>query len=443
MKKQFWKIPAAAVFAIVLALGVTACPNNGGGEDIPDPPITGPGHEISGANRENLTLRGQVYVLDIVGGDVETYDGTHTDIFTSFETKGTGGIVEGQLNFTPNPITATDMRDLYLQLLGDVTVSPAGARAVVLDALLAVGGEDFSEVLRWNLDVADRFTMSMEFVSFVYVTEPVSVTREEQEIAEFELPVDIGAAGLGITLKAYDITLQRGWNAITETFTVDLTDVHNLHITHDLTLGDSANTRWIIDLQEGNGGNGGNEIDAPPLPISMPAVIAGTNTPFAGPVDVTEWSVFMITEPYVGTISSGTLNFSANVLNLWDITWGFGWTQAWDFNGELTFDDPNAQHYELDRLEVWNSFDPDDPFAFFGDGEAVLEHANPAIRVQIMYVDRDVTVSWEANAVGGWSAGSMTLLEGWNFVLFQDYVFTVIAPTNTAGLAPLRWAVDL
>jgi len=192
-KRGLWKM-LAIVATFGLALALTGCGDNGGGGG---PAFLG----------DTLNLTGQVYTFNWDTLRSVRYQGNHPTV-SSWPQGGTGAIANGQFSFQMGRVNTEHLEELDDWLFYGATISPSSARGAGLE-LWVSGVGDLS---RQNVTVrvsGNNETVTFDGVNFVFVDRDVTVSSG-QVVENWD---DNGFTET-FTRRAFNISLQEGWNAV-------------------------------------------------------------------------------------------------------------------------------------------------------------------------------------------------------------------------------------
>ena len=223
------------VIALIAAIGfLGAC---GGDSDG----IGGGGAVVSLG--DTLTLSGPVFTWDWDADRYNKFNGT-LDIIPHKDVGERGTITAGQLNFTvgtPDAVYLDSIEDLitynlnFYSMFEDMTAyNTVPVEGVVIDGF----GVDSSD---WYLELENPANFYSEQAIFVYVDNNVRITgKGTQEIGDED--------GYTIGSNDFDITLNKGWNAVCVRTTFSFTSM-----TVSISLKNPTGFTWWLDDWDGWG----------------------------------------------------------------------------------------------------------------------------------------------------------------------------------------------
>ena len=211
--KNFWIIALAAIIAASM---FSAC--GGGADDGGESFDSG----ISLVLADRLEFSGPVYVLEYYGdGNAEVYPYTGGDITFATPYGGSGGISNGQLNFSIGK--PDNMGQLYFNSLfggghfSSITASNP-ATGVFLDYFDATGciTADHCYLRRYNAserETATSYFGTYSFVFYVYVANDVTVSGKgiTETYSEGEDGITLNET---FTSRDFSLALATGWNSV-------------------------------------------------------------------------------------------------------------------------------------------------------------------------------------------------------------------------------------
>jgi len=271
MAKSFLgKMPATlAVFGLAFALVLTGCGGNDSGSS-------------GGAHfGDVLSLSGQVWTSDWDEDSGPVFNHfTLSQTVTSSPPGGTGGITNGQLNFSiGRPDEAHLSVPAFLieeleEIWGQVNISNSTARAAVL--FLETPEDDLHRGYWRETETDTTWSWDEDDVIFVFVDQDVTLSAARRT---FEEDWDDGDR-FTFEARAFNFTLGEGWNALH--LRMELRDTATT--TSDTFTLSRANpgmpVRWILGGW-GGGGDGEEREPEPDFPPEVePELPAAVQTPF-------------------------------------------------------------------------------------------------------------------------------------------------------------------